>query len=345
MYIPNKWTLDDPWNRRLTSLSPEAVQADIPTFSSLQTFPATRLVHCTHRCQADGILDKGGFVPVPYVATPGHTFVRQTQRIDGEELSSLLPQRGEVLPGKYVWFSIDPDLSLEQKDACHRLLRLPSSRGDSRRDCFYRQGIKMADYIERHSRYGSWAFRIDLATLLDNYRQSRRLAGRHDAPAVYFKHGGTKRYKHTATYVIVVCAIDQSDGSDPLPNLPNLNRTELQAQKIFNPRGLLDDKGRVKCDCYGNITDGIHPEFRPRGVSVGQYHQTTDSWHYHEWDQLDFAFHFPRDSEQQLPSGVFPQRTFHDYCVPLKRGKIVDCSDLQSHGPEGVPDHLLHRLR
>lgn len=301
-------------------------------------------MHTTHQESADSIVRDHGFIPTPLLATPGLTFEQRTQMIEGDSINPITPLRGEIIPGKYVWFSIDVDLGFEQKDACKRILSLPTnSRGSPKNDFWYKQPVKFTDYIELHSRYGDLAFRTDLVAQLENYRHSRKPPDSSHLPDVYFKLGGTKRYKNTATYVIIVCAIDPILQEDPLPDFLNLTRSVVQSQQVFDPKGLLNEKGRVKCDNYGSIVRGIWPEFRPQGITMAQYDAASTQWHYHDWDQLDFAFHFPSDSGEKLHCGVFPQKIYHSYCVPLKRNKIDDCGGLQGDF-DGVPPHLIDRF-
>ncbi len=267
--------------------------------------------------------------------------------IKGDMISPIYPIRGQVLPGKYVWFSIDTDLTFEQKEACRRILNIPTNaKGHTQQDYRYKQPFKMTDYLESHSRYGSCTFRIDLVTLLENYRHSCKCPGDNRLPDICFKIGGTKRYKNTATYIIIVCAYDPITTNDPLPDIPNLTSEEVRRQQLFDPKGLLDEYGRVRTDSHKSLVRGTLPEFRPQGITVGQYDMNMRSWIYHDWDQLDFAFHFPSDSDAKLHCGVFPQRIHHTYCVPLKRNRIDDCDILRSmpNNLEGVPQHLLDRF-
>lgn len=313
-------------------------------------------MHTTHREFADKIMSDGGFLPAPYLATTGATFEQRLEVIEGDTISPILPLRGEVCSGKFVWFSVDTDLSLEQREACRRVLGLTTdSQGGLKQDYFYQQPIKFSDFIELHSRYGNWAFRLDLVTLLENYRHSRKPPGSSALPDVYFKMGGTKRYKNTATYIIIVCAVDHFTGFDPLPNYPTLRRSELLNQTVFDPKGLLDDFGRVRLDNYRNIVRGAIPEFRPQGITVGEFDKKNGEWFYHDWDQLDFAFHFPSDCGSRLHCGVFPEEVHHSYCVPLKRRKMESCEAVtraqeaqggqEGQGSQGVPPHLLERFK
>ena len=345
MYISESWTLDDPWGRNFTCVSPQTPQADIPTFGSLRSFQIPRLMHATHQQFAKSIVKDNGFIPSPYLATPGFTF-EQKVLIQGEKIAPLQPLQGEVLPGKYVWFSVDVDLTFEQKEACKRIMTLTTdAKGHPKHDFWYKQPIKLADYIEHHSRYGNYTFRIDFVTLLENYRRSRKQPDSEHLPDIYLKFGGTKRYENTATHIIIVCAVNPSQ-EDPLPKFPNLTREKLRNQHVLNPRGLLDDSGKVQCDSYGNILHGVLPEFRPLGITAGQFDTKTMQWYYHNWDQMDFTFHFPSDSDEKLHCGVFPQKVYHSYCVPLKRNKIEDCEVLQgtTNQAEGVPRHLIDRF-
>lgn len=320
-------------------------QTDVPTFSSLRAFPIPRLMHSTHQQFADSIIKNNGFIPRPYLATPGVTF-EQKVLIQGEKIAPLQPLRGEVLPGKYVWFAVDVDLSLEQKEACKRIMALNTDgKGHPKEDFWYKQPIKLADYIELHSRYGNCSFRIDFITLLENYRWSRKHPDSEHLPDIYLKFGGTKRYKNTATYIIIICAVHRYQ-KDPLPKFPNLTREQLRKQYVFDPKGLLDDSGKVRCNSHGSIPHGVFPEFRPRGITVGQFDAKKMEWLYHDWDQMDFTFHFPSGSDEKLHCGVFPQKVHHSYCVPLKRNKIEDCEILQgmTNQIEGVPQHLIDRF-
>ncbi len=347
VYIPKLWTLRDPWGQDKTSVSPHTPQTDIPSFSSLQAFKIPRLLHATHHQFADLIIRDGGFIPQPYLATPGATFEQRLETIKGDLILPIYPIRGKLLSGKYVWFSIDTDLSFEQKDACKRVLNLPTNaKGLTQQDYRYKQPFQLTDYLESHSRYGCSAFRIDLMTLLENYRHSRKRPGHDTLPDICFKVGGTKRYKNTATYIIIVSAYDPVTSSDPLPNVPNLTSKEVRSQQLFDPKGLLDEYGRVRTDSHNCLVRGVTPEFRPQGITTGQFDTSTQSWTHHDWDQLDFAFHFPSDSDAKLNCGVFPQRIHHTYCVPLKRNRIKDC-DILHNTPsdlEGVPQHLLDRF-
>ena len=313
---------------------------------SLRSFKIQRLTHSTHRQAADKIVSDSGFLPFPYIATAGSTFEQRLENIEGDTITTIIPLRGEVCPGKYVWFSVDTDLSLDQKEACRRILGL-TARGNGKEveDHFYQQPLKFSDFIENHSRYGNWTFRIDLVTLLENYRHSRRMAGSPTLPDIYFKLGGTKRYKNTATYIILVCAVDPYSGFDPLPKFPTLRRTEILEQTIFDPRGLLDELGRVKLDSHCNIIRGAIPEFHPLGITVGEFNQEEGQWFYHDWDQLDFAFHFPTDFEGHLHCGVFPGEIHHTYCVPLKRKKLQRCEVCERQTvTHTVPPHLVERF-
>ena len=354
VYIPNTWILDNPWGHSYLSVSPQTLQSDIPSYSSLQTFPIRRLIHATHKLQAESIVKANMFIPKPLTSSPGYTY-KLTLDPDPRVTTYPLPIHGEILPDQYVWFTIAVDLTLEQKDACRRILGLPlDAKGKGFR---YRQPLKLADYIENHSRYGNYAFQIDLPTVIENYRHSRRHFGSDKFPDVYLKNGGTKRYKNTATYTIIVCAVHHSD---PLPQLPNLDQYEIRKQSVFDPKGFLDRNGRVRCNAFGNVTRDSIPEFHPKAITVGQLDNETQQWIYHDWDQVDFAFHFPKevlDKKHSIPGGdvtvkglycgVHPQRVHHTFCVPLKRNVIESCEEVQGslHDDfDSIPLHLADRL-
>ena len=267
---------------------------EVPQEDKPLTLPVSRLCHVTHRDHALEIIFHGQ-ARGKLRFMPNRKMGKSLVDVDiekgfhrGESYRSLLspneipdedrpcyvpiPNTEDVLLGYYSWWG----LSVAEK---------PISWAQQSHS-------KLPNYLQDppDSIYGSKAFSIGFHDILESYASARGSS----MERIYFKVGGTMRYKREIAYIVIVCT--NTDDADLF-----LQKPITQAPtELFDMQGLVNSKGKVV-----DKTRSRFPLFTTRYYDSENSHET-----------LNFAFYFQKQQEFMCSSNaVLMEPIRHTGCI------------------------------
>ena len=190
----------------------------------------------------------------------------------------------EILPGYYIWWSID--------HSCIPTMDLTKT---------IRSGYYSSEPFQTpiKSHYGNHKITCNIRELLQCYQN----AYGSPLPRIEFRCGGTLRYRNEICYVVIVCAV-HPDSEHSLSNFPVMN---LEVQYGLNEE----------------VVSVETPQLRIcNGISGVYYHHVDLENKSYSWDTYAFALHFPNETfTLKLPKGdkIFDEKITHD--KPCLKGK------------------------
>ena len=285
--FPNRFTYQQPWQA-----DPDFSDPPLPA-----TIPIYRLSHITHTLEASSISSSRGRFTFVANQKFGKCFdyaderVGVTYRYKSDNTYEKISSSALVFPGYLSWWGIDVQVLYEEED-CELLDSILEERSDGR----YVPGYLAED---TESQYGDQAFSIKLSKILRDYSRARR----GHTPSL--KVGGTLRYLNEICYVVMVCT--QEDRLD-MPSITN-------GSPQFQSNGLVDRNGIVvdyrKKPSF-NATSIIKSEIAgPDPTGKNKY-----LYDYFSWEQIVFAFYFPRKGQNLECTHVHRSEVSHcvKYC-------------------------------
>ena len=269
VFFPNQFEQCHPW-----SSEPDSEWTDdqrrILGNLTVTNVPILRVSHVTHNREAREINRSPEEFTFICRQKLGKGYVEdgsplgESYREDARYKYRKIPETDPVLPGYYSWWGIslsadweedteDPRRKLEREEACYG-------------------GTYLANYLKEpvESCYGNNEYSTTFKNILQCYANSRHCS----VEEIYLKLGGTLRYKQEICYVIVVCT--QAD----LRSLSDFENLTPNESEVFNPKGLLNAKGRIKNRRAVPVFKTRYPVTYCEGKSCS-------------WENMAFAFYFP----------------------------------------------------
>ena len=207
-----------------------------------------------------------------------------------ETLYQYISKDEEVLPGYYIWWSIDPSCISKRPYSEMRQTKMNQVYGYYTSEPFHSL---------MKSRYGNCKIISNTVQLIQCYQT----AYGSPLPRIEFRCGGTLRYRNEICYVVIVCAV-HPDSEHSLSNFPVMN---LEVQYGLNEE----------------VVSVETPQLRIcNGISGVYYHHVDLENKSYSWDTYAFALHFPNETfTLKLPKGdkIFDEKITHD--KPCLKGK------------------------
>ncbi len=266
---------------------------DVPTNPDAPTMsvPIAYLSHCTHTEEAKKITTENGYIFIPKEKVAKLESVKYDPTSGGSDPSPVSELNGAIFPGKLSWWGINPQQWYEN-DPQKQYLKDKLKKLEK---CQDHEVIYVPVYLQArpNSHYGNFSFTCSIDTILRKYTSSRSECASGSVD-VYFRKAGTLRYRNEVCYVVFVCTGNDLD-EDGIKKMPPLNDAKSEAFQVFKHNGFLDEEGKV----VGTVGEDIDWQEVPRFVSrypVRAVYHDINKNSFYSWDNLSFAFYFPKDS-------------------------------------------------
>lgn len=255
------------WERRCTE--------DVGDLRHL-VIPVMKLVHATHRKEADQIT-KGPAFEFKALAKVGRRNYGSWKKKPDDAWHRWYEIVGTAFPGYLSWWSVSLS-NTSRGYTTHADIQGSIDALKSKK-----LHVRIPDYLKMkpESIYGGLAFECEFMDLLASYIKSRSPKdSKKSISDICIRVGGTLTYRFEICYVLIVSTIDDSDALS--------DYSLLTDSDLFHTNGLVDGEGRINTTVDKETCLTFHPKHNVAWVAGRScsYEKAAFAFYFKEEDQV-----------------------------------------------------------